>query len=860
METSEKKGRKSVRVEWHLDPPDELADTLKKNKKKKKKRKKRPEEEEVVLPVSAEEPGDTPKKKKKRRLEEELIPPVNLEEPADTQKKKKKRRPEEELSLPARTKEVGTSYPEGLIPPVEEDEITDDDPPKKKKKKKRRQEEELIPPVEEEEITNLDTPKKKKKKRRQEEELIPPVEEEEITNLDTPKKKKKKKRRQEEELIPPVEEEEITNLDTPKKKKKKKRRQEEELIPPVEEEEITNVDTPKKKKKRRQEDELIPPVEEEEITNGDTPKKKKKKKKRRQEELIPAVEEEEITNVDTPKKKKKRRQEEELIPPVEEEEIANDDPPKKKKKKKRRPEEELIPPVNLEEPADTLEKKKKKRRQEEELIPPVEEEEITNGDTPPVNLEEPADTLDKNVGTREEKFIPPARTKEVGTSAPERLIPPVEEEGITNGDNGSLVTLETSNIKEEERDNGVEEIMSKEGKTSDNNKSIPETGRDETTREKTKVANDRMNKETENVDGCLVNELQEFIPKVKERSENEIKILLRYDLHRFKRFKQQGVPLRWGRYSDEENEQLKKNVSDFLALTGISSISLLLFPNRFPAEGPKVRKLKAQHHFLESIAEHIPRPCHQVYTRAKKIFDSRQYGGRFSKGEVASLVKLQTLHGNNWKAISEKMDRSVYALQKRFATTVSGRGPWNSDEESQLKRAVREHLQSLLQPGSALTKDQLFNNLPWKEISEKVQTRSWTQCRLKWFSILKNRLSSSGRRFRNKPGCFQAKILLINKLHESSVEDIADIKWNSVAEAVGNVTPVCVQKMFQRLKVSRVPNFTKLSYGEIINFLKDKVVPVLEDELKLCAGGEEHQDDVVDRYQLSDIFGPEDEL
>ncbi|XP_074527490.1 transcription termination factor 1-like [Halichoeres trimaculatus] len=660
----------------------------------------------------------------------------------------------------------------------------------------------------------------------------------------------------------------LMEITTGKKKKKKKKTQEQD------EEEIQNVPEGSVKETA---DQHAGETDSGLSSGGNSVKKKKKKRHMQGEEETDIVPEE--SGAETKKKKIKQTLCEESV----DTETANQHGgegdsvllgmKKKKKKKKRKEEEELHAEeedtVN-EDPAvlaqtDNAKKKKKKKRK---LVEEEEEMHATEEDSTIKSITETNSAKKKKRRTQEQEDEEIHAVEE--NSVIEELIETTDNHA---GDTNPAVLAKTNSVrkkkKERKGDVEVEEVHAVEHQNNTNSSASVRTQvglKRKQTKGAQKRTGPRDSPADDVFDSKVLDEMEEFLPDIRKFNDEKISRLLRLDLPRFREFKKEGIPVRKGKFTEEENQQIRKNMADFQALIGIDSVEKVVFPERFKEEEVEIKRLRKHHHYVERIAEGIPRICDHVNTRVRKLFDERNRMGKFSDEEVQTLVKLQNRHGNDWKRISEIMGRSIYSLEKRFSTCTQGHGAWNDDEVSRLKGALKDHLKDLLQQNpesSGLTRDQLCENLPWTVISQKVKTRQWSQCRLKWFSLLKTKLSTSGNStFKRGAKACQAKIQLINTLYNMNVDDQADVDWHEVAKAIGNSTPVCVQKSFLRLKKTRVPHWPCLSFGEVVDFLYEVVVPVMEEEMpRAKKEDEEHQGEELQErmYQLSDIFDSQDE-
>ncbi|GAA6098789.1 transcription termination factor 1 [Tachysurus ichikawai] len=387
------------------------------------------------------------------------------------------------------------------------------------------------------------------------------------------------------------------------------------------------------------------------------------------------------------------------------------------------------------------------------------------------------------------------------------------------------------------------------------------------TREKTRTSQDEevdtgiQSKEAyTEIDAKRLKELKEFIPDIESKEPVSINKMIKYDLPRFKEFRKQGISLSRGRFTAQENEKLRQNVYDFMTLTAIDSATKLFFTHRFQQEQENIKKLKGLHKFFERIAEGIPRSCYYVYARGRRMFDEQNYQGEFTKAELHTLNKLHTLHGNNWKKISQLTGRSAFSLQKRYTQLANKEGPWSKKEVQRLLRAVRDYIVSQI-PGTAnsnrnirVLKETLYKRLPLQKIAKRVKTRSWSQCREKWMGILAVKMSFGAVATEKKS--LDVQIKLIKRMYEMDVDDAAHVNWEDLTAVIGDVPPAYVQRKWHKLKVCHVPDWQRKCFADIVDYLYEKVLPDLEKKLLAHKDFEEtqHTENDDESYLLSDIF------
>ncbi|XP_053328375.1 transcription termination factor 1 [Spea bombifrons] len=359
--------------------------------------------------------------------------------------------------------------------------------------------------------------------------------------------------------------------------------------------------------------------------------------------------------------------------------------------------------------------------------------------------------------------------------------------------------------------------------------------------------------------------LKEYFPNLSSFSKKRVNNLISCELERVKEAKQRGVLFNRGRFTDEENKQLTENVKSFLKLSGIKNEEMLFHSYRYPEKKKIIEEIKKKFNFRLRISEGIPRTVEDICHRGVKLFDFSGNKGRFTDEEVKQLKKNWKIHGNNWIAVGALMGRNNIKLQLKASQLRRkvNKGAWSVEETNLLISAVKEYILSLEEHATSgnesdiiIQKPKLYKGIPWVQIEEKVKTRNWTQCKTKWTEILFLRMNNGVSMFEGISGV-ESQMKIIQWLYESGPKESGQVNWEELADHIGNVPPMILQIKYYNLKTSHVPDWQKLSFKEIVNYLYTEVVPMFAEKLNANHGRQTKHAEAFEKrddYSVSEIF------
>ncbi|XP_041430963.1 transcription termination factor 1 isoform X2 [Xenopus laevis] len=282
--------------------------------------------------------------------------------------------------------------------------------------------------------------------------------------------------------------------------------------------------------------------------------------------------------------------------------------------------------------------------------------------------------------------------------------------------------------------------------------------------------------------------LKEYFPYLEKRKYSTIECIVREDLERVRAAKMKGIPFMTGRFTTEENQRLEQNVMEFQALTGISSGDKLFNSFKYPEEKAMIERVKRMFYFRRRIAEGIPRTTSEVCIRGAKMFDFTSTKGLYSKDEVEQLKRHIEVHGNKWKKIAPLMGRNNVTLQLKASQLrrETNSGTWSTVETNKLIDAIKHFVVKPDKgPLDTIPKCDVYTGIPWVQVEEKVETRNWSQCKIKWSNILLLRMNNGVNVFKGASGA-EIKINMIKWLHDHGPAESGQIQWEVLADVLGN--------------------------------------------------------------------------
>lgn len=269
--------------------------------------------------------------------------------------------------------------------------------------------------------------------------------------------------------------------------------------------------------------------------------------------------------------------------------------------------------------------------------------------------------------------------------------------------------------------------------------------------------------------------------------------------HAKESLQEQGHSWRQGMWSKEEVAILMKNIEDYVKTNKLKDPMEVIF---------HLRK-EDRKDFYRTIAAGLNRPLFAVYRRVQRMYDAKNYVGKYSAADIAKLKSLRAELGNDWAQIGARMGRSASSVKDkcRLLKEACLQGKWRYDEEERLTKAVYDVTKTT--PGESITV-----GIPWQQVAEKVGTRTEKQCRAKWLNYL-NWKHTGGTEWDKADDD-----KLLDKIKACNVRDEQSLPWAEMAAGWKSVrSPQWLRSKWWTLKRT-IQNYDMYSIPDLVDLLK----------------------------------------
>ena len=295
-----------------------------------------------------------------------------------------------------------------------------------------------------------------------------------------------------------------------------------------------------------------------------------------------------------------------------------------------------------------------------------------------------------------------------------------------------------------------------------------------------------------------------------------------------RRLKEEGRPLRSGRWLPGEDDILVENLHNYHK--DYPDYNPILLLNSTRSNMREKRRIVKETSYNSRIAAGLNRAISDANIRLKYFLfpDYVTRKGKFTLQETMQIKNLYQKYGSKWKAIGTMLGRSEGGLLTRWRNLQANKfGLWDETEDYLLTEAIKQYVDN-----TECADKGLHNSLPWTIIAKAVPGRNIFQCRAHWMFKLRNRVFHEENLFDNITWDNDQKVVLLTQICKQEVMHEEDVDFDIIRKHFEDggfvVSREQIRRQWQQLK-KKVTNYFIKSFEEILDEVSELVVACVTD-------------------------------